>query len=60
MSRSKQSPRQLSRHPRVMGCVSAAAIAFCMWALGEVPFAHEHKHTHRHLTQAAFRLLISI
>ena len=57
MSRSKQSPRQLSRDPRVMGCVSAAAIALFMWALGEVPLAHEHKHTHQNLTRAAFRLL---
>ena len=57
MSRSKQSPRQLSRYPRLVGCVSAAAIASCMWALGEVPLAHEHKHTHQNLTRAAFRLL---
>ena len=58
MSRSKQSPRQrVSRHPLVVGCVSAAAIAFCMWAVGEVTFAHEHKHTHQNLARAAFRLL---
>ena len=57
MSRSKQSPRQLSRYPRLMGCVSAAVIAFFMWALGEAPLAHEHKRTHNRLTKAAYDTL---
>ena len=42
---------------RFKGLLSAVAIAACLWALGETPLAHEHKHTHQNLTRAAFRLL---
>jgi hypothetical protein len=42
---------------RFKGLLSAVAIAVCLWALGEAPLAHEHKHTHQNLARAAFRLL---
>ncbi len=56
MSLSSKPERTESRRRRLTGTVALAG-ALCLWSLGQVTWAHEHKHTHQNLARAAFRLL---